>query len=240
MRPARSSAARAARPIALCFAVITGGCGGSTATPPATEVDLGRAPGDPESKMLEEEEAAAARAETDESRPPRASKEPPPPVEEPGYLTLVCDPGCDEVSHEGRPLGPSPVERAPLAPGSRLITVSNGGVGHKIITVIIRSGQVNALRIDMGGGGLFVHPMPNPPAPGSSVAAQPGGMGASPSPAMLQQRAQIEPKAWAGKATLDELRLLRALCSFMADRACRDRAAALIKAQTAAPSSSSP
>jgi FlaA1/EpsC-like NDP-sugar epimerase len=54
----------------------------------------------------------------------------------------------------------------------------------------------------------------------------------------VQMRAQLEPKAWAGKASVDELKTLRAICSYMGDRACRDRASAMLKAQ--APSSSSP
>jgi hypothetical protein len=235
MSPPISSVARAA--IALCFTVITG-CGGSTAAQP-TEVDLGRSPSDPQSKTTEEEDAA--RAERAKSRPSPVSQEPVDPAEEPGYLTLVCDPSCDEVSHEGRPLGPSPVVHAPIAPGSRRITVSNGGSGHKIITVVIRSGQVSALRVNMSGTGPLV--LPPQAAPGSSAAAQAGAQpGAtstlSPQPPMVEMRAQLEPKAWAGKATLEELRLLRAICAYMADLPCRDRAAALMKAQ--APSASSP
>lgn len=233
MRPASPSAAR---PLVLCLAMITGACGGSTAARP-TEVDLGRAPGDPESKIADadDDDDAAAREKRVEQRL-RVSKEPP---EEPGYLTLICDPACDEVSHEGTSLGPSPVVRVPLAPGSRRITVSNGGVGHKIITVIMRSGETTALRINMGVGPAGSAP---PPALGSSSTAQPGMITVNPAPppAMVQQRAQLEPKAWAGKATLDEIRLLRAICSYMADRACRDRAAALLKAQVAAPPPNSP
>ncbi|HZF52385.1 MAG TPA: hypothetical protein VE093_27210 [Polyangiaceae bacterium] len=45
MRPQSRFTARAARSIALCLAVLSRGCGGST--PPPAEVDLGRAPGDP-------------------------------------------------------------------------------------------------------------------------------------------------------------------------------------------------
>jgi hypothetical protein len=240
MRPQSRFTARAARSIALCLAVLSRGCGGST--PPPAEVDLGRAPGDPEPPTAEQPNAAA-RAERAKSRRSPVSQEPADPTEEPGYLTLVCDPACDDVSYEGRSLGPSPVVRAPLAPGSRRITVSHGGSGHKIITVILRSGQVHAVRVAMGGGAA-----PPPPqtaaTPGSNPtqAGAPGPMSASsqPTPAMIQMRAQLEPKAWAGNATPDELKLLRALCSYIGDRACRDRAAALLKAQPQAPSSSSP
>ena len=42
-------------------------------------------------------------------------------------------------------------------------------------------------------------------------------------------RKGLENKVWSGKATLDEIRMLKAICSHMGDRACRDRAAAMLK-----------
>jgi hypothetical protein len=223
MRSLRSSASLAA----VALAVLSGGCGGSQAAQP-TEVHLGRAPGDPDPAIAEEEAAKSEKARRPAPAPAPAKEEP---AEEPGYLTLICDPPCDEVSHEGRPLGPSPVVRSPLAPGSRRIMVSRGGAGHKIITVIIRSGQTNAVRINMGGA-----PPSSPAAPTAPTAAaqptSPTGALSAPTPDMVQMRAQLEPKAWAGRASEDELKLLRALCAYMGDRACRDRAAALLKAQS--------
>ena len=41
-------------------------------------------------------------------------------------------------------------------------------------------------------------------------------------------RAQLEPKVWNGRATLEEIRMLRAICKHMGDRPCSDRAAALL------------
>ncbi|MEI2687870.1 MAG: hypothetical protein V9G14_17780 [Cypionkella sp.] len=41
-------------------------------------------------------------------------------------------------------------------------------------------------------------------------------------------RAQLEPKVWAGRASVDEIRMLKAICSHQGDRDCRDRAARLI------------
>jgi ABC transport system ATP-binding/permease protein len=43
-----------------------------------------------------------------------------------------------------------------------------------------------------------------------------------------QARAQLEPRVWAGKATTEEIRLLRAICRHMGDRACADRAGAML------------
>jgi hypothetical protein len=43
------------------------------------------------------------------------------------------------------------------------------------------------------------------------------------------QRKALEPKVWGGKASVDEIRMLRAICSHLGDRACRDRASAMLK-----------
>ena len=44
-------------------------------------------------------------------------------------------------------------------------------------------------------------------------------------------RAQLEPRVWSGRASVDEIRMLRAICKHMGDRACSDRATALLAAQ---------
>lgn len=41
-------------------------------------------------------------------------------------------------------------------------------------------------------------------------------------------RAQLEPRVWNGRATPEEIRMLRAICKHMGDRPCSDRAAALL------------
>lgn len=46
---------------------------------------------------------------------------------------------------------------------------------------------------------------------------------------LKQMRAALEGKAWDGQATVDELRMLKAICSHHGDRVCRDRAAALLR-----------
>jgi hypothetical protein len=43
-----------------------------------------------------------------------------------------------------------------------------------------------------------------------------------------EMRRQLEPKVWAGQASTDEIRMLKAICSHQGDRACRDRAAKLL------------
>ena len=44
-----------------------------------------------------------------------------------------------------------------------------------------------------------------------------------------QTRRMLEPKVWGGRASLDEIRMLKAICSHMGDVACRSRAAEMLK-----------
>ncbi len=72
----------------------------------------------------------------------------PAPSKEPGFLTVVCDPFCDSVSAGGRSLGPSPVVRAALPPGTHGVGLRSKGV-KKSISVTIVSGQTTARRVKM-------------------------------------------------------------------------------------------
>jgi serine/threonine protein kinase len=69
--------------------------------------------------------------------------------EEPGFLTIVCTPFCDDVVDQGRSLGPSPVVRVSVAPGQHRITLKRSGQTDKVISVIVVSGQVTAQRVSM-------------------------------------------------------------------------------------------
>lgn len=44
-------------------------------------------------------------------------------------------------------------------------------------------------------------------------------------------RRGLEGKVWSGKASVEEIRMLKAICSHQGDRACRDRANAMLKAK---------
>ena len=46
-------------------------------------------------------------------------------------------------------------------------------------------------------------------------------------PDEAQIRKQLEPRVWGGRGSLDEIRMLRAICSHMGDHVCRNRAADL-------------
>ncbi len=68
--------------------------------------------------------------------------------EEPGFLTIVCNPYCDEVFDQGKSLGPSPVVHLSVPPGSHRITLKKGK-DSKVVSVVVVSGQVSAQRISM-------------------------------------------------------------------------------------------
>ncbi|MRG92632.1 serine/threonine protein kinase [Polyangium spumosum] len=67
---------------------------------------------------------------------------------EPGFLTIVCNPFCDDVLDNGRSLGPSPIVHTSVKPGSHRITLKKGDM-KKVISVIVVSGQVTAQRVSM-------------------------------------------------------------------------------------------
>ena len=70
------------------------------------------------------------------------------PKEEPGFLTVVCNPFCDDVSVSGRSLGPSPVVHVSVKPGQHRVTLKRG-TSSKVISVIVVASQVTAQRVSM-------------------------------------------------------------------------------------------
>ncbi len=92
-----------------------------------------------------------------------------------------------------------------------------------------------------GGPGPAVGPGPGP-APVATATAEPTtaktATSAAPpttggaNPSGIDEaaiRRGLEGKVWSGKASLEEMRMLKAICSHMGDRACRDRANQMIK-----------
>ncbi len=67
---------------------------------------------------------------------------------EPGFLTIMCAPACDNVIAGGRNLGPSPVVRRPLSAGSHGVVLKKGSV-TKSIGVTIQPGVTTARRVNM-------------------------------------------------------------------------------------------
>jgi len=73
---------------------------------------------------------------------------------------------------------------------------------------------------------------PDPTPAKTATSAAPTGGAVNPSGIdEAAIRRGLEPKVWGGRASADEIRMLKAICSHMGDRACRDRAAAMLKAK---------
>jgi hypothetical protein len=79
------------------------------------------------------------------------------------------------------------------------------------------------------------------PAPALDLAPSPspdpsvGGVADEPKGGLLDEEAmrrQLEPKVWSGRASLDEIKMLKAICSHMGDHSCRNRAAAQLLLQS--------
>ena len=86
--------------------------------------------------------AAAAAAAAAAAKDKAAAKE------EPGFLTIVCNPYCDDVLDQGRSIGPSPIVHLTAKPGQHRLTLKKG-TQQKVISVIVESGKVAAQRVSM-------------------------------------------------------------------------------------------
>ncbi len=84
----------------------------------------------------------------------------------------------------------------------------------------------------VGGGGDYVRPSSTGPAPTATAAPTAAPVGASIPTGLAAEDAQrkaLEPKVFSGRGTIEDIRLLKAICSHLGNRDCRDRAAALLK-----------
>ncbi len=63
----------------------------------------------------------------------------------------------------------------------------------------------------------------------SAELATPPAAAAAPLNDTEAKKKRLEPRVWSGKASLEEIAMLKALCSQLGDRACRDRASAMMK-----------
>jgi pSer/pThr/pTyr-binding forkhead associated (FHA) protein len=83
------------------------------------------------------------------------------------------------------------------------------------------------------GGGDYVRPSGTGAAPTATAAATTAPAGGASIPSGLAaedaQRKALEPKVFGGRGTIDDIKMLKAICSHLGNRDCRDRAAALLK-----------
>ncbi len=65
-----------------------------------------------------------------------------------GYLTIVCNPSCEEILDNNEPLGPSPIVHRPLVPGRHALLLRHEKV-IKTLVVTLKEGDLIAERMDM-------------------------------------------------------------------------------------------
>lgn len=67
-----------------------------------------------------------------------------------GWLTVLCEPGCDEVIVDGtRKLGRGPHENVAVRPGKHEITLKLKGAPDKVVSVTVVGGQTVELKASM-------------------------------------------------------------------------------------------
>jgi hypothetical protein len=125
-----------------------------------------------------------------------------------GKVTLVCKPSCDDISEDGKSLGPLPIIQQVTTAGEHHYTARLGAV-TKTIDITVVAGEHHARRVDMDGEAPPELPKVNRNTTRAELEAM---------------RAPLEPKVLAGKGTLDEARLLRVICGKLGDDKCREAA----------------
>lgn len=85
--------------------------------------------------------AASASAAAAASASAKAAKEQ-------GFLTVICNPYCDDVLDGGKSLGASPIRNLPVAPGPHKLTLKKGAI-KKVVNVTIVAGQETQQKVPM-------------------------------------------------------------------------------------------
>jgi hypothetical protein len=108
------------------------------------------------------------------------------------------------------------------------LTVVIGGV---LALVVIRRPAAAAPPPDPAPPPTLADPAPlPPPAAQSEAEPSPGSRGPSAAgPDEGAVRRSLEDKVWSGRGSLEDIRMLKAICSHQGDRVCRDRAAEILK-----------
>jgi hypothetical protein len=147
--------------------------------------------------------------------PSAVASAPPGPAAAPanGLVTLVCKPSCEEVTEDGKSLGPSPVMQHATPAGEHRYTLRFGAL-TKTLVLDVKPNEHHARRIDMDGETPAPTPTLAPDAGRDEVAAV---------------RKLLEAKLQAGSASLLDLRMLRAICGGQGDEKCKERVLAEMK-----------
>ncbi|EYF06053.1 FHA domain-containing protein [Chondromyces apiculatus] len=97
---------------------------------------------------------------------------------------------------------------------------------------------IRGSRLPGGGGTNSYVPQPVPQPVQTSVSSptkivDPPAANVPEMSGYAAQRKSLEPKVWGGRASVEEIKMLRAICNHMGDKACRDRAGAMLKQKEA-------
>lgn len=115
-----------------------------------------------------------------------------------GWISIQCDPACDDVVVDGkRSLGRNTANVA-LPPGEHEVTGKRKGSADKTMKVRVVEGQTTAVRLN------FV--------------ASTSAVSASADPAAM--RKSLEAKITSNTATIDDVKQLRGICLQQGDKAC--------------------
>jgi serine/threonine-protein kinase len=146
---ARSQSAATPDATAVAAATVTASAAAdtSTAAPPSTAAAAPAAAPTP-TVATTTAPAAAATPSPGTAQPAAAAKGASGGKEEPGFLTIVCSPNCDDVLDQGKSLGPSPIVHLSVPPGAHRVTLKKGK-DSKVVSVTVVSGQVSAQKISM-------------------------------------------------------------------------------------------
>jgi hypothetical protein len=141
-------------------------------------------------------------------------------------------------------LGPRHMRSVSAAWASRIVGAATGlaivAAGAGVILVRGSASASPAPAVAPSGEPEATAPVDPPPAsPGGwgTEAPEPAGETAQLAPpAEMEIRRRLEARVWGGRASQDEIRMLKAICSHQGDRACRERArAALERARAGEP-----
>lgn len=131
-----------------------------------------------------------------------------------------------------RPGGPRPHDRSRLAfaSASALGLAMIGAASLSIVSMIHCAPPppvVQHQAAPLPPPPLLADPAPPPPAPlDRAPEEEPPTVPVPPSASSEEMalRRKLEPKVWSGRASVEEIRMLKAICSHMRDLPCRDRA----------------
>ena len=175
------------------FVVLRGPATGETATSQDPPVVTGAAP-------------AASPTSAAQSQGPTSTAAAASPVvdvdlDEPGKLSIVCEPACSEVRVGDQSFGPSPIFDRELPPGLHQVALFRPGSLSQVISVEVKPGEKLTKQINLLPAALASAAPPGAAPPGTAApSAAPPASAAPPSPATAASAGPPPPPATATAA----------------------------------------